>query len=292
MTGFAAKTITLSSKTAQTNIAISLKSLNSRFFETTFKLHYQLNNLEIDLIKLLKEQLHRGHIYVTIFVGNQEFFQGLVEPSLNTIEGYNKAIETVKKKYAIQGSLTVSDLIRLPNAFIIPEQGIDEQSKNSIFQATKELIKELIAAQEKEGANLLLDIEKRINTMHAALETIEQTSMSLIDLQKEKIQNSLSELSLETQAIVDAQKHAAYVLLDKMDINEEIVRFKSHLKTLQSTLASADIEKGKRIDFTLQELAREINTIAAKCSDATIGRLAINVKVEIEKAREQAQNLV
>ena len=77
-----------------------------------------------------------------------------------------------------------------------------------------------------------------------------------------------------------------------MDIHEEIVRFKTHLKSLISHLQSASVEKGKRLDFTLQELAREINTIAAKCSDAAIGALAINVKVELEKVREQTQNIV
>jgi len=88
------------------------------------------------------------------------------------------------------------------------------------------------------------------------------------------------------------RKNALFALLDKMDIHEEIVRFKSHLKSLHHQLDSAEIEKGKRLDFTLQELGREINTIAAKCSDATIGALAINVKVELEKAREQTQNIV
>jgi uncharacterized protein (TIGR00255 family) len=92
--------------------------------------------------------------------------------------------------------------------------------------------------------------------------------------------------------LAELQRTAAYMTLEKMDINEEIVRFKSHLANFEQQLTAAGIEKGKRLDFTLQELAREINTIAAKCSDATIGAAAIDIKVELEKAREQVQNVV
>ena len=102
----------------------------------------------------------------------------------------------------------------------------------------------------------------------------------------------VAELSGTEDAHAELQRRAVYTALDKMDINEEIVRFKTHLKSLRSTLASDAAEKGKRIDFTLQELGREINTIAAKCSDASISTRAINIKVDLEKAREQAQNIV
>jgi uncharacterized protein (TIGR00255 family) len=121
---------------------------------------------------------------------------------------------------------------------------------------------------------------------------IEKDSAVLMAAQKDKVTKTIQEVTGETTSLIDLQKHAAYALLDKMDINEEIVRFKSHLKNLSAQLNSQDIEKGKRLDFTLQEMAREINTIAAKCSHATISALAINIKVELEKAREQTQNIV
>ena len=96
----------------------------------------------------------------------------------------------------------------------------------------------------------------------------------------------------EQNDMADARKSAMYAMLDKIDIHEEIVRFQSHLKNLQDLLNSAGVEKGKRLDFTFQELAREINTITAKCSDSKICEQAINIKVEIEKSREQTQNIV
>ena len=110
--------------------------------------------------------------------------------------------------------------------------------------------------------------------------------------QKQKINEALAELENDTSKFAEMQKNALYAILDKIDVHEEIVRFKNHLKTLLASLESSDIEKGKRIDFILQELSREINTITAKCSDATISSHAINIKVELEKAREQTQNIV
>src|SRR5260221_13328651 len=101
MTGFAAKTVTLSNHDIKTNVSISIKSLNSRFFESTCKLPYQLSNLEIDLLKVIKSKLLRGHIYVTIYMSNPDVFKGSVAPALNTIEGYLKAIETIKKQFPI-----------------------------------------------------------------------------------------------------------------------------------------------------------------------------------------------
>jgi uncharacterized protein (TIGR00255 family) len=128
--------------------------------------------------------------------------------------------------------------------------------------------------------------------MDAAITAIEQASLLLAEEQKTKINEAIKTLEVDESQLAETRKNALYTILDKMDINEEIVRFKSHLASLKQQLAAQTPEKGKRLDFTLQELGREINTIAAKCSDARIGSQAINVKVEIEKVREQVQNLV
>jgi uncharacterized protein (TIGR00255 family) len=293
MTGFASKTVTLTLETHEkAHLTISLKSLNSRFFEATCKLHYQLNSLETEFLKILKNALHRGHVYLIIHMDNQNLFKGAVEPSIKTIDGYVKAIDVIKQQFGIQGSLSVADLLLLPNVFSIEEIDIDEQSKQLVLKTVNELAGDLVLMQEKEGQALKKDLEQRIAIMHKEIEAIEHASNVLMATQKEKVHNTFKELESDESKVAEMQKSAAYTLLDKMDIHEEIVRFKSHLKSLSNQLDSADVEKGKRLDFTLQELAREINTIAAKCSDATIGALAINVKVELEKAREQTQNIV
>ena len=106
------------------------------------------------------------------------------------------------------------------------------------------------------------------------------------------IATKLGELDQQQTDVVELRRTQLYYDLERMDIHEEIVRFKSHLQALKAIIHSQDIEKGRRVDFTLQELMREVNTIAAKCSDASISTHAITIKIELEKIREQAQNIV
>src|SRR3989304_4288126 len=293
MTGFATKTITLSlSDKSKINVSLSLKSLNSRFFETTCKLPYALSNLETELVKLFKKKLLRGQVYFTIQLSNQAAFKGAVEPSLNVIENYLQAIKTIKEKFKLQGEMSLSDLLQLPNVITVEDRDLDDASKQKIWQATDELIDEVIAARNQEGAALKKDLEQRIIVMQQEIDQIEKASLILIEEQKNKVNQAIQEIELDESKLAETRKNALYAILDKMDIHEEIVRFQSHLKNLGEQLKASSVENGKRIDFTLQELAREVNTITAKCSDAAIGTRAINIKVELEKAREQAQNIV
>lgn len=293
MTGFATKSLVFTLEDgSKAQVAISLKSLNSRFFEVTCKLPYPLSNLETDITKLLKSHLYRGHVYFTINTNTPNAFKSVVEPSLSIVHEYLNAIDLIKKECKMEGSLSLDNLLQLPNVFNLAEKNLDAASTELILNTTKSLLDDVIKAQEIEGKSLLEDIVQRITIMQKEIDLIEQNSAGLMETQKNKVHLALQEMGEEQLKTNDIHKNTLYALLDKMDIHEEIVRFKSHLKSLNAHLTSDSIEKGKRLDFTMQELAREINTIAAKCSDAAIGALAINVKVELEKAREQTQNIV
>lgn len=293
MTGFATRAITLQRDDGnKVNISISIKSLNSRFFETTFKLPYTLSPVEIELIKILKNKLIRGHMYVTIHMSNQVLLKGIVEPSMSTVQGYLTSIEQIKTAYNLSGQLSLDALSQLPNVFIMEEKEIDQDIIKQISDATSMLIDVLNNTRKEEGLNLKKDILQRTAIMRKEIKEIEQSATTLLEEQKNKVNAAIAQIDLDETKLAEVRKTALYAILDKIDIHEEIVRFNSHLAKLNETLESAEIEKGKRLDFTLQELGREINTIAAKCSDASIGARAINIKVELEKAREQTQNIV
>ena len=293
MTGFACKTVNLPIDDGnKVNLTINIKSLNSRFFETTFKLPYALSHLETDLIKLLKTKLIRGHIHFTIHISNQSALKGSVEPSLNTIQGYVDAVNKIKKELPISGDFTLTSLLQLPNIFSVEEKQIDQATNAFIIQTVNELVQVLIQAKQEESLTLEADLLQRTAIMEKEIANIEKASIVLLEEQKNKVAKALQEIEADESKLAETRKNALYALLDKMDIHEETVRFKSHLKSLIVLIQSKESEKGKRLDFTLQELGREINTIAAKCSDAQIGTRAIDVKVELEKAREQAQNIV
>lgn len=292
MTGFAARKTTWDLHQAKVDVTMSIKSVNSRFLETTFKVPYALTHLEIDILKLLKRELFRGHLLVVIHVSDQSFFKGNVVPSLATAQHYMNAVSLIQEKTGISGSFSLSDLINLPNVFGSEEQLLDEDYKEKFLMLSKEVIQALITEQEQEGSALLQDLNQRIVLINKRMLNIEALHEASMQERKNTVIKELDEYTANDTAIIEIRKATLYHMLDKIDIHEEIVRFKSHVTHMQELLASSTVELGKRLDFILQELGREINTITAKCSDAAIGSFAIDIKVELEKAREQVQNIV
>ncbi|MCK5632242.1 DUF1732 domain-containing protein [bacterium] len=293
MTGFASKTVICNLLDgSKVNVLINVKTLNSRFFETTCKLSYPINHLETKLISLLKAKLLRGHTYITMHIVNPEILHGNITPSVSTIQGYMNAIDQIKKTVSVEGALSVSDLLRLPNVFETTQKEIDKNFEKQLIQEVEQLADKVVNTREQEGSTLKKDLEERFTLMKKEMTAIEKSSKQLMQNKKQEITQMLQELEANEEETFDSRKNALYISLDKMDIHEEIVRFKSHLENITNQISSSTKEKGKRLDFTLQELAREINTLSSRCSDAGITSQAINIKVELEKAREQTQNIV
>ena len=293
MTGFGTKTITVTSARGdQAYITISIKSLNSRFFETTFKSPQPFSYLETTMVKMLKSRLLRGHIYCTITCSNTDIFQGTIQPCLSTAKAYVAALDEIRNACHIESPVTIDHLVRLPAIFGVQEVAPDKATEELILKTITDILDMVIAARNQEVISLYTDMSSRAESLHVFINTIVMRSTIVIENQKQKMHEALQALEHENSALIESQKTGLYVALDKMDIQEEITRFLSHLNNLNKQLVSPDIEKGKRIDFILQEMNREINTIAAKCADTEIASTAINIKVELEKIREQIQNIV
>jgi len=293
MTGFASKSFVLYiDDTTKSSVSSSLKSLNARFFEVNCKLPHALSHLETSFIRLFKKRLQRGYVYFTVHMSNPNLFKGAVEPALSVLRNYITALDIIRGEFDIKEPVNLENILALPNVFTVEEQRMDEESTQKVLEVADELIATVLEERKKEGEALEEDLKKRLGVLAKEIDIIQQRSEHHVEEQRRKVQEVLQDIGGDESELADTRKSAIYAILDKIDINEEIVRFKSHLGNLMQNLESEDVEKGKRLDFILQELAREINTIAAKCSDATIGTHAINAKVEIEKAREQVQNIV
>jgi len=292
MTGFATTTFILTSDHEESTITMNLKTLNARFFEVTSKLPIAFSYLETKIVGNFKKKLYRGHVYFTIYVSNPNIFQGTISPALSTIEEYGQAMGQIKKQLSINEPLSLKDILLLPDIFNIEEKGIDKKSEKLVLTTIDNLVEQLIMTRMQEGKAITHDIMDRIAITTKNIEVIEKLAEQMLEQQKSKVLTILQEIGADESMLAEARKNALYAMLDKIDIHEEIIRFKSHLHTLDQNITAAAIEKGKRLDFILQELGREINTITAKCSDATISTHAINIKVEIEKIREQVQNVV
>lgn len=294
MTGFATKTWLLKTNDGvRANILLNIKSFNSRFFEATCKLPAALSFLETEIILLLKKKLIRGHIYITIQMDNPYLFKGNIQPALNMVDGYLNAIEQIQTRYNLAKTPpSLEQILRLPDLFCVEEHGVNEETASIILKEIDLLVTAVIKTRNEEGIMLQKDIMQRLVMMKQEIIHIQEESQRLIDQQKEKIQKTMSEQMVDDIPATEMRKTNLHIALDKMDIHEEIVRFNSHLYNIEAQINNTDLEKGKRIDFTLQELAREANTMSAKCSDALICKHVINLKVEIEKTREQIQNIV
>lgn len=295
MTGFSSATISLPiNSDNKINLTLTLKSLNSRFFEVNCKIPYAFTNLETDLIKHFRSRLHRGNIYFTLYMTNPNALTVLTDPSKDTISGYIKTINEIKEQFNLSGDITVKDIINLPYIFQTQEKQLSENVINLIFQSVDELVTKLLESRAQEGEILFKDLLKRSEIITNYLVTLENRANEFMHIKKESIILNIKNILLQNspEAFSEAQNMVISNQLDKIDIHEETVRFKAHLNNFSNVLKSADVEKGKRLDFILQELFREINTMAAKCSDAVISGIAINIKVELEKAREQTQNII
>jgi len=293
MTGFSHASFTLTGPNdSKTNIGMTLKSLNSRFFESTCKIPYPLNILETECIKLFRKKLYRGHVFFTVNISSQDIFTETIEPSLKTIKAYLDAFEKVNTTFNLTGSFTITDLIRLPNTFTAQERELDEINKKKIFDALNTLIAELINTRTIEGNALEQDILHRIKLIKEELQKIAALQETVMLEQKKLIHEKRNFLESSEYNADSNVIQILYNELDKVDIQEEITRFNTHLDHLTATIENDSIEKGRRLDFVLQELNREVNTICAKTPSPIISSSAINIKVEVEKIREQVQNIV
>jgi len=303
MTGFATATvqITIPKNNEKIILDISLKSLNSRFFELTCKLPSILQNIEIPVQRNLQKQLHRGHVFLHVKIVNSELLNESVTPSLHTIDNYLQAIALIQSKFHFKDEVTLQQILQLPNTLQSKEATLDTETESYIMQAISDLGLQLIKTQLQEGAQLVYDIKEQLASMVIKIAQIQKLSQELIVEKKQLLTTLISKIAeFDTtiepksaeQSLLEVKKSNLMYEIEKIDINEETVRFNSHLTNTYQQLETQDPVKGKKIDFIIQELNREINTIAAKCCHMTISSLAIDIKSELEKAREQVQNII
>lgn len=299
MTGFSSSIVEIPiSKTEKLSLSLHLKSLNSRYFEVTCKLPYLLTNLEVAIQRTLKKKLERGHVYITVKI-QQDATQLVVVPALNTIQQYMKAIKKIQTTCNIKEDVSLSTLLQLPNILQVEETAFNSKTEEKILDAVMNLADGLILTRKTEGSFLALDIEKSIKDVLKNLKLIKKNSEIAFTHKKKELDKVLTQIqafaSTDTsieKTLLEQHKTTLVSELEKIDINEELVRATAHINSIQDLIKESSVAKGKKLDFTLQELNREINTIASKCSHSAISSLTIDIKTDIEKAREQAQNIL
>ncbi len=277
---------------SEVSLSIEIKSLNSRFFEAVYKLPSVLSFLEVRINELLKKELIRGRVYLTVRITEESSSFETIVPNMNIISDYIFAASDIKKQFRLKGELTIAELLQLPEVFISRKKSISTKAELEILNLIKKALASLIEARKEEGKNLEQYLKKIFATCSKKMTKIKTLFNKEMKKKKDDIKKIRLVIQKEEDETARMKLDELYSTLNKIDVNEEISRIESHLKIIKALWKDKKIEKGKRLDFILQELVREINTINAKSSSFDINNLAVDVKVELEKAREQVQNIV
>jgi len=288
MTGFGRGTVNGENFT----VVVEIKTVNNRYLDIHLRLNQELSSVETVLRRIVSTRLSRGRVDLTINLDRT----GSTEYEINRplIAGHVNALRDIQHEFNLGGDIDVNSVARLPGALTPTHDGLSEWHLSGIERALNEALDSLETMRESEGAALAEEMRIRVAKIEAEVPVIESAAAGLVDAYRQRLQKRIAELiAREGQAIdLDAGRLAQEVayLADRSDISEELVRLRSHLDQFRASL-EADGEVGKRLDFLLQELNREANTVLAKSTEVSIKDAALAIKAEVEKLRAQVQNV-
>lgn len=276
----------------ETNISVDIKSLNHRYLDISFKMPRVFSSWEFDLRNIIQENIKRGKINVLIDVENPGNLYKNLTFDNEILKKYIEILRFISKSYSLSYDLTLKDVFNMKGVFDFKEEEPDEELKNFLKKLLQEAISNLIEMKIKEGKFLENDILKRIKIIENYLKKISELKDKIVENYKKKLKENVEKIFNENKNLVDEKRIEFEIVLfsDKADITEEIVRLKSHIEKFRKT-CKEEPPVGKKLDFILQEMHREINTIGAKNNLQEISEIVIEVKNQIERIREQIQNI-
>ena len=272
--------------------SVDLKTVNNRFLDIHLRIGGELAALEPLIKKRISSRLSRGRVDVAITF--ERTLQIAYELNRPLIAGYVGALREMQQEFQIAGEVDINVVARLPGALQPARDALDDTMVEGIEGALDEALTELGRMREQEGAALQNEMRERLDKIEALIPVIEAAAGGLAEIYRERLQKRIGELlNRETQLIeLDHARMAQEIayLADRSDVSEEMVRLKSHLQQFREALNSSN-ETGKMLDFLLQELNREANTTLSKSTELSIKEAALGIKAEVEKLREQVQNV-
>lgn len=273
-------------------ITIELRSVNHKFLDLNFRMPRTLSFLEDVLRSEISKRLSRGHLDITVTYNNTRDDAKTVEIDMGVIDQYINACNKLVEKYDIRNDAGAINLLRLPEAVTVKENDDDNDALCEITrEAANEALDTLISMREREGEHLKADINTKLDTLSSIRDDLEKRADGAMQEHKAKLEERIAQL-MPQGVEVDAQRLATEIaiLADKASVDEELVRIRTHIANMRNML-DADEPIGRKLDFLVQEMNREFNTTGSKSTDVDIAQLVIAGKAEIEKMREQIQNI-
>jgi len=272
-------------------IVVEIKSVNSRYLELVNKIPRSLNYFEDSIRKSISEKIKRGR--VETFIQLDSYSQDTIHFMDEKMALYYKNVfDEIEKKTGIKNDMAMSSYINLPN-ILNKNESIDDSLQEKILSTLKTAIDSLNTMRENEGTKIAKDLKVRADLLKEHAKTLEGYTKDIEKSVFEKLQKKITEMTSQLGVEADNSKiiEQAAFYADKMNVTEEIVRLYSHIEQLNEFLQEDSVEIGKKIDFLLQEMNREINTVGSKSQKSEIISLVVDIKSEIEKIREQIQNI-
>ncbi|MCQ2550030.1 MAG: YicC family protein [Lachnospiraceae bacterium] len=270
---------------------VEMKSVNHRFLDMNLKMPKKLNFFEATIRTLLKDYIQRGK--VDIFITYEDFNENNVNIKYNKeLAGeYYKYLCQMAEDFSLDNDIRVSSLSRYPEVFAMEEMEIDEEGIwKSLEKALRGAAEGFVETRIKEGEKLRDDLIGKLDEMLQVVDLIEERSPQILKEYKERLTAKVQELLEDTKVDETRLLTEVTIFADKVCVDEEIVRLRSHITTTKETLLAGG-SMGRKLDFIAQEMNREANTILSKANDLEISNHAITLKTEIEKVREQIQNI-
>ena len=272
-------------------ITAEIRSVNHRYLDLSLHMPRKFNKFESVIRKILQEYVTRGKVDVSLSCKNESLSDTSLRYNAEFAAQYVRYFEQMNTEFGIENDLTASKLAALPDVFTLEESETDEEILLELTEkALRSAAEQLKAARIAEGEALKNDMISKLDLLFADAEQVEERYPQIIAEYRERLLNKLAEVKADT-TIDDARLAAELVIYsDRLCTDEETVRLKSHILTMKQTLTQGG-ETGRRLDFIAQEMNREANTILSKANDLKTSNIGIEMKTNIEKIREQIQNI-
>ncbi len=272
-------------------LTVEMKSVNHRYCDLSIRLPKNLNAFENDIRKQVKECVSRGKIDVYVTYESNHQGESLVKYDKDMAKSYMELLQTISNDFQLENNVDALMLSRFPEVFTLEEEHIDEEALQELVRKTVAgALKNFIHARETEGENLKKDLIRKLDHLRLVSEEIEKRAQEVFYEYKERLTAKVTELLGDTKLDDGVMATELVIYSDKICIDEELVRLKAHIQHMKETLENED-EVGRKLDFIAQELNREANTTLSKANDMILSNQGIILKTEIEKIREQIQNL-
>lgn len=287
MTGYGKSTLEINSRKYQ----VEIKSLNHRYLDISIRMPKQLSYLEETIKQQISSKISRGKIDVFISWENNSIEGRTIKINTALAKAYIEELRKLAEEENLSDNIEVNDIVKYPDVLIVQENQEDETIKNEIIEVVNKAVNNLVEMKQNEGIKIAEDLQKRLDYIQEEVNKVKEFSTGLINEYIVKLEERIKELLPNNQEIDKNRLMQEIVIYaDKCSIEEEVTRLNSHIGQFKEFLKS-DETVGKKLDFIIQEMNRETNTIGSKSNNLNITNGVIDMKTEIENLREQVQNI-